>query len=81
MNIVKFLKGCFPLNVNRSERGVRLVVGVALLGLSFSDAVTPTQEFWLVLLGWLGVLSGIIGHCPVYGLFGKSSLKNDDDKE
>ncbi len=78
MNIVKFLKGCFPANVNRSERGVRLVVGIALLGLSFSDAVTPTQEFWLVLLGWLGVLSGLIGHCPVYGLFGKSTLKDGE---
>ncbi len=79
MNIVKFLKGCFPTNVNRSERAVRLVVGVALMGLSFSDAVTPTQEFWLVLLGWLGVLSGMIGHCPIYGLFGKSTLKDGEN--
>ena len=67
----------FPENVGRSERWVRLVVGASLMGLSFSGSVTSTQEFWLVVVGWLGILSGIVGHCPVYGLFGRDTARDD----
>ncbi len=67
----------FPVNVGRSERGIRLITGLALMGLSFSGSISETQEFWLVVFGWLGILSGIIGHCPIYGLFGKDTAKDD----
>ncbi len=82
MNILKmtgdFLRKCFPKNVSKSERRIRLIVGLGLVGLSFSGSVTPSQEFWLVALGWLGVMSGAIGHCPVYGLLGKDTTKDDN---
>lgn len=72
-----FFRKSFPKNVGRSERNIRLIVGLALVGLSFSDSVTPSQEFWLVALGWLGIMSGAIGHCPIYGLLGKDTAKDD----
>ncbi len=75
--VAGFFRKCFPVNVGRSERRIRLIVGLGLAGLSFSDAVTPSQEFWLVAIGWLGILSGLIGHCPVYGLFGKDASRDE----
>ncbi len=72
-----FVRKIFPRNTSKSERSVRLIVGLALMGLSFSDSVTSSQEFWLVAVGWLGVMSGIIGHCPVYGLIGKNTAKDE----
>lgn len=73
-----FFRKIFPKNIGRSERNVRLIVGLALMGVSFSGSVTSSQEFWLVAVGWLGVMSGVIGHCPVYGLIGKNTAKDDE---
>ncbi len=75
--VAEYFRKSFPENVGRSERRVRLIVGLSLMGLSFSGSVTATQEFWLVVLGWLGILSGIVGHCPIYGLFGRDTAKDD----
>ncbi len=75
--VTGFFRSCFPRNIGGSERRIRLIVGVSLMGLSFTDSVTETQEFWLVVVGWLGILSGIVGHCPIYGLLGRNTAKDD----
>jgi len=75
--MAKYFRQGFPKNVGKSERNIRLIVGIGLVGLSFSDSVTSSQEFWLVAIGWLGVMSGIIGHCPVYGIIGRDTAKDD----
>ncbi len=75
--IVKYLKKTFPSNVGKSERTVRIVCGVVLIAASFMDFVTRDQEFWLVLVGWLGLMSGVVSHCPIYGLFGINTAEND----
>lgn len=56
------------LNIGNTERAVRVVAGVVLIGL----AATGTVGWW----GWLGVLplaTGAIGWCPPYALFGFST--------
>lgn len=53
------------MNVGTVDRAVRVVAGVALIGL----AATGTVGVW----GWIGVvplLTGIIGFCPAYKLVG-----------
>jgi len=75
--VADYFRKSFPKNISRSERNIRLIVGLALVGLSFSGSVTSSQEFWLVALGWLGIMSGVIGHCPVYGLLGKDTAKDE----
>lgn len=50
------------------DRALRIVVGLVLIAL----AVTDTIGAW----GWIGVvplLTGLIGFCPAYSLFGISS--------
>ena len=62
------LKKLLPANEHPIERGVRVVVGLGLISLAFVGPQTP----W----GYLGViplLTGLIGSCPLYTLFGMST--------
>jgi len=52
-------------NEGKIDRVLRVIVGAALLSLVF---VGP-QTAW----GWIGLvplLTGLVGNCPVYSLFG-----------
>jgi hypothetical protein len=52
-------------NVGGIDRIVRIILGLVLIGL----AATGTVGWW----GWLGVvplLTGAIGWCPPYAIFG-----------
>jgi hypothetical protein len=54
-----------PMNEGMKDRILRVIVGAVLLTLVFVGPRTP----W----GWLGVIplvTGLIGTCPVYTLFG-----------
>jgi hypothetical protein len=53
------------LNVGGTDRIVRIVAGLALIGLT----LTGNIGVW----GWLGVVplaTGVIGWCPPYAIFG-----------
>jgi len=57
-------------NVGAIDRAVRIVAGLALVGL----AATGTVGAW----GWIGVLplaTGLIGWCPAYLPFGWSTCR------
>ena len=52
-------------NAGTLDRTLRIVVGLALIAL----AATGTVGLW----GWIGVvplLTGAIGNCPLYSVFG-----------
>jgi hypothetical protein len=53
------------LNVGGTDRIVRIVAGLALIGLTLNGNI----GVW----GWLGVVplaTGVIGWCPPYAIFG-----------
>ncbi|MEO1173307.1 MAG: DUF2892 domain-containing protein [Myxococcota bacterium] len=57
-----------PKNENTLDRGIRVVIGIALIALVFTGPQTP--------LGWIGVIplvTGALGRCPLYRLFGIST--------
>ncbi len=57
-------------NVSPVDRALRVLLGVVLIALVF---VGP-QTNW----GWVGLIplvTGALGTCPIYRLFGKSSCK------
>lgn len=61
------------LNIGGTERILRIVVGLVLVGL----AATGTIGWW----GWLGVVllaTGALGWCPPYAILGINtcSMKN-----
>ena len=57
-----------PVNEHPVERGLRIALGLALVGL----AATGTVGAW----GYVGVvpvLTGLLGSCPLYTLLGFST--------
>ncbi len=55
-------------NAGTADRVVRVVAGLGLLSLVFVGPQTP----W----GWVGLLpllTGLVGYCPAYTLFGVST--------
>ena len=59
-------------NVGSVDRAIRIVLGLALIGLT----VTGNIGMW----GWLGVVplaTGAVGWCPPYSIFGISTCKTN----
>jgi hypothetical protein len=60
-------------NVGSIDRGLRVVVGLALVGLTAAGTI----GVW----GWIGAIplvTGAVGYCPAYSIFGISTcaMKN-----
>jgi Protein of unknown function (DUF2892) len=62
----------FATNEGKLDRGLRVVVGLALLVWFFVD---HGQGFWhyAKLIGVVPLLTGLVGTCPVYSLLGIST--------
>lgn len=60
----------FPRNEHTIERVVRVVLGIVILSLVFVGPAT----LW-GLLGVVPLLTGLLGSCPLYTLFGISTCK------
>jgi hypothetical protein len=56
-------------NVGAADRTMRIVVGIALLGLLVLGEGLGLLR-WLGLIGAVPLLTGLFGYCPVYALFG-----------
>ena len=60
------------MNINEGgiDRGLRIIVGLVLIGLTLADKI----GLW----GWIGVVplvTGVVGWCPAYFLFGFKTCK------
>jgi hypothetical protein len=62
-----------PLNEHQIERALRIVAGLVLLALVF---VGPKTLWGLV--GIVPLVTGLIGSCPVYTIFGASTCKTHE---
>jgi len=70
------LNKLFPRNEHPVERTLRIIVGVGLLSLVF---VGP-QTTW-GLLGLIPLVTGLLGSCPLYTLFGISTCPRETATE
>lgn len=55
-------------NMGAWDRGLRIIVGLALIVLSLNGTI----GVW----GWIGIIplaTGLIGRCPIYSIFGMST--------
>jgi len=57
------------------DRAVRVVVGLLLLYLGWGGVVAGTLGTVFKWLGFLPLLTGIIGYCPAYPLLGIKTKK------
>lgn len=58
------------MNEGTIDRVLRVVVGLAILSLAFVGPQTP----WAY-LGGVPLLTGVVGFCPAYALFGIRTCK------
>jgi hypothetical protein len=54
-------------NVGTVDRAIRMVVGVALLA-AFFFIEGPLA--WVALIGIVPLVTGFLGYCPLYAVFG-----------
>ena len=54
-------------NVGGVDRGLRIVVGLVILGLFF---FVEGPHRWWALIGFVPLLTGLMGWCPAYAIFG-----------
>jgi hypothetical protein len=57
-------------NIGNAERVVRVVIGLGILSLAFLGPRSP----WAY-LGILPLVTGVVGICPPYALFGISTCR------
>ncbi len=62
-------------NMSGTDRALRIVAGVVLLGLGWGGVVTGTLGVVFKWLGFVPLLTGLVNFCPVYTLFGYNGCK------
>ncbi|HFD79090.1 MAG TPA: DUF2892 domain-containing protein [Gammaproteobacteria bacterium] len=62
-------------NVGGIDRALRIVVGGAVVALTFVGPYTDVLFPW-GLIGAVPLVTGLIGWCPAYSLFGLSTCKS-----
>ena len=63
-------------NVGTVDKVIRIVVGVALIALSFVGPFTETLYPW-GLIGIVPLITGLIGFCPAYAILGIRTNKSN----
>jgi hypothetical protein len=65
----------FARNEAGWDRTLRVLLGVALLWISWGGAVTGTPGAVLKIVGFVPLLTGLIGWCPLYSVLGFSTRR------
>ena len=65
----------FEQNVGLSDRAVRVLSGIFLIGLIFLAPEAPLR--WFGLVGVMPLATGLFGTCPVYAIMGMSTCRRE----
>jgi fatty acid desaturase len=65
----------FQANESNADRVIRVVLGAVLVGLKAGGVVAGTWGWILLVIGAILLLTGLIGWCGLYKLFGFSTRK------
>jgi uncharacterized membrane protein HdeD (DUF308 family) len=57
------------INESKTDRIIRVVLGVALFALGLFGEISPTLGIVLMIIGGIAIITGAIGFCPLYSLF------------
>lgn len=71
----------FQVNEGPIDRLVRVSVGVGMFGLAATGWVTAPALYLVLLVGTIGLVTGITGFCPTYALLGISTLPKGERAE
>ena len=62
-------------NLGTIDRVVRILVGLLIAVLYFTDRVSGTPAIILLIVAGVFVVTSVISYCPIYGISGISSLR------
>ncbi|MDH5682629.1 MAG: DUF2892 domain-containing protein [Spirochaetota bacterium] len=62
-------------NVHTVERIIRVLLGIAIIAVFFLKAEGWGISKWFGLVGIIPILTGSLGNCPLYSIFGFSTCK------
>ncbi len=57
-------------NVGGVERPIRIILGLAFLGLGFLGDLPPAGMWGAIVVGAVALITGAVGYCPAWALFG-----------
>jgi len=64
------------LNEASWDRIVRVVLGIVLLALGWFNVVTGGWGIFLKIFGFVPLITGLAGWCPIYAIFKTGTKKN-----
>ena len=60
-------------NVGGIERPIRIIVGVALLGIGAFASLPVFGTAMVLLVGTIALVTGVVQYCPLWALFGMNT--------
>jgi len=70
------MNGVFQVNEAGWDRVVRVVLGVVLLVLGWGGIITGGWGLAFKIIGFVPLLTGLVGWCPLYSLFKFATKKS-----
>ena len=67
------------MNVGMIDRVIRLVAGIVLIGVFALNMIAAPWSYLAILLGVIALVTGVVGTCPLYSVFGINSLGKKDN--
>jgi hypothetical protein len=63
------------VNMSNLDRTIRVIAGLLMLGAAWTGTVTGIWRVGLEIFGWVPLVTGLTGWCPVYALLGIRTRK------
>jgi hypothetical protein len=67
-------------NVGGLERGIRLLVGLALLGVAFFHVLTGALAIAAYIVGGIALVTSVAGFCPAWAICGINTRAAKDTR-
>ena len=68
------------MNEGSTDRVIRVLAGIALLALGWGEVVTGTLGTVFKVLGFIPLVTGLVGWCPLYAITHSSTGGHADKK-
>ena len=66
-------------NVGLTDRLIRVMIAIIFGSVYFMDFATGTMAIVILVLAIIGMVTGILGYCPLYHIVGISSAASKED--
>jgi Protein of unknown function (DUF2892) len=67
-----------PRNLSTPDRLIRILLGGLMLAAGWGGLAEGVGRIALQVFGWVPLVTGLIGWCPIYALLGISTAKSRD---